>query len=100
MNKKSSINRVINEYINIITSARSLNTARTYRNAMNSFCTTLEDHDLPPDTASISSLSEDAVSWFIAALKDYSPTPERLYVTAIAGFYEFLSAERLCEINL
>jgi site-specific recombinase XerD len=45
-------------------------------------------------------LTEDAVSWFIASLKVYSPTTERLYLTALAGFYEYLSAERLCEINL
>jgi integrase len=30
----------------------------------------------------------------------YSPTTERLYLTALTGFYEYLSAERLCEINL
>ena len=48
----------------------------------------------------ISTLPEDAVSWFIAALKVYSPTTERLYLTALSGFYEYLSAERLCEINL
>jgi integrase len=45
-------------------------------------------------------LSEDAVTWFISSLKNYSPATERLYLTALTGFYEFLSAERLCEINL
>jgi site-specific recombinase XerD len=100
MNKKSSISHVINEYINTITSARSANTGRTYRNAMNSFQNMLADHNMPPESTPISVLPEDAVSWFIAALKVYSPTTERLYLTALAGFYEYLSAERLCEINL
>ncbi len=100
MNKKSSISSVINEYINIVTSARSVNTARTYHNALKSFKKILEFHDLPPDNSPIFMLSEDAVSWFINSLKDYSPTTERLYITAAAGFYEYLSAERLCEINL
>lgn len=100
MNKKSSIANVINEYIVIINSARSANTARTYRNAMNSFKNMLMVHQLPAAITPISALSEDAASWFIAFLKNYSPTTERLYLTALTGFYEYLSAERLCEINL
>jgi integrase/recombinase XerC len=100
MNKRSSISLVINEYINIITSARSANTGRTYRNAMNSFELLLIDHGLPPVVTPISALPEDAVSWFLSYLKSYSPTTERLYLTALTGFYEYLSAERLCEINL
>jgi site-specific recombinase XerD len=100
MNKKSSIKNVINEYINIVSAARSLNTARTYRNAMNSFCEMLSRHQMKIDVEPISLLDEDAVTWFIASLKDYSPTTERLYLTALTGFYEYLSAERLCEINL
>jgi integrase len=67
---------------------------------MNSFQIMLVDRKLPPDATPISALPEDAVSWFISALKVYSPTTERLYLTGLAGFYEFLSAERLCEINL
>lgn len=100
MNKRSSITQVIKEYINTVTSARSANTGRTYHNAMNAFCFMLAEHKLPPETTPITSLPEDAIIWFISALKIYSPTTERLYLTALAGFYEYLSAERLCEINL
>ncbi len=100
MNKRSPISLVINEYINTVTSARSANTGRTYRNAMNSFQLMLIDHKLAPDITTISSLPEDSVTWFLAALKVYSPTTERLYLTALTGFYEYLSAERLYEINL
>jgi integrase len=100
MNKKSSISNVINQYINTVTSARSLNTGRTYRNGMNAFQLMLVDNKIQPDVTPISNLPEDAVIWFISALKVYSPTTERLYLTAMSGFYEYLSAERLCEINL
>ncbi len=100
MNKRSPISLVINEYINIVASARSANTGRTYRNAMNSFELMLADHRLPADMTPISALPDDAVTWFLSALKVYSPTTERLYLTALTGFYEYLSAERLCEINL
>jgi site-specific recombinase XerD len=100
MNKKSSIARVINEYCVTVTSARSANTGRTYKNAMNSFSNMLQMHHLSTASTPISALSEDAASWFIVYLKDYSPTTERLYLTAMAGFFEYLTAERLCEINL
>ncbi|NJD59195.1 MAG: hypothetical protein FIA98_07335, partial [Anaerolineae bacterium] len=100
MNKKTSISQVINEYIQSVSSARSANTGRTYHNAMNAFEIMLTDHSIPPETTPIVTLSEDAVVWFITTLKVYSPTTERLYLTALTGFYEFVSAERLCEINL
>ena len=100
MNKDSTISLVINRYINTVNSARSVNTGRTYRNAMNSFQLMLTDHRLVPDNTSISALPDDSVTWFLTALKVYSPTTERLYLTALTGFYEYLSAERLCEINL
>jgi integrase/recombinase XerC len=100
MNKKTPIARVMDEYIHTVASARSMNTGRTYRNAMNAFRFTLTDHNLPPETTPISALPEETVMWFIADQKVYSPTTERLYLTALTGFYEYLTAERLCEINL
>jgi integrase/recombinase XerC len=100
MDNSSTVLHVINEYISTVTTARSINTGRTYRNAMNSFQLMLIEHQLIPDITPISSLPEDVVIWFIASLKVYSPTTERLYLTALSGFFEYLSAERLCEINL
>ena len=100
MNKKTSIAHVINSYIDTVTSARSINTGRTYHNAMTAFQIMLSEHEIPPETTAISALPEEALAWFITALKVYSPTTERLYLTALTGFYEYLSAERLCEINL
>ena len=100
MNKRSTISLVIAEYIRSVSSARSANTGRTYRNAMNAFQIMLAEHKLPPETTPVAVLSDDAVVWFISTLKVYSPTTERLYLTALSGFYEYLSAERLCEINL
>jgi site-specific recombinase XerD len=100
MNKRSPISSVINEYINTVTSARSTNTGRTYHNAMNAFQVMLAERGMVPTMTPIASLPEDSVSWFINSLKVYSPTTERLYLTALTGFFEYLSAERLCEINL
>jgi site-specific recombinase XerD len=45
-------------------------------------------------------LSEEAVAWFTALLKEYAPTTEHLYLTAVMGFYEYLAAEGLGQYNL
>ncbi len=37
---------------------------------------------------------------FATDLKALSPATEQLYLTAVAGFFEFLVAERLADINL
>jgi len=100
MNKNNTITSIIDEYIKSVSSARSANTGRTYHNAMNSFKAVLSEHKYSPDTTPISDLPEEAITWFIGSLKYYSPATERLYLTAMTGFYEYLSAERLCEINL
>jgi integrase len=65
-----------------------------------SFAAVLEEHDLPSEETPVSELSEDAITWMITAHKDNSPATERLYLTAAKGFYEYLAAENLAEINL
>jgi site-specific recombinase XerD len=95
-----TIEQSIYAYLDNIKLARSENTARSYRNAMNAFTALLKEHDLPTEKSDISDLPEDAISWFATSLKDYAPATEQLYLTAAAGFYEFLAAERLAEPNL
>lgn len=100
MRAKKSIHEAVQDFLESVALSRSDNTARTYKNAMNAFSQVLEDHNLEPDENEITSLKEDAISWFASYLKSYSPTTERLYLTAVNGFYEFLAAERLTEPNL
>ncbi|MEJ2349627.1 MAG: tyrosine-type recombinase/integrase [Anaerolineales bacterium] len=90
----------INSYIESVTLARSENTARTYQNAMEAFRATLADHGYPTTSTEITELSEDAIAWFAADMKVFAPATERLYLTAATGFYEYLVAERLAELNL
>ena len=96
----TTISQSIAAYLDSVTLARSESTARTYRNALNSFTQTLEDKNLPPEETPIDDFSEDAIVWFATALKDNAPATERLYLTAVTGFYEYLAAEQLTEINL
>jgi len=80
--------------------ARSQNTARTYKNALSAFLAVIEHNGLDPDETAVRNLPEDAIAWFATALKDHAPATEALYLTATAGFYEYLAAERLADPNL
>lgn len=83
-----------------IRTTRSENTARTYLNAIHAFRDALIKHSIDPEKSLTRELSEDAIVWLAASLKDKTPTTERLYVSAAAGFYEFMAAENLSNINL
>jgi site-specific recombinase XerD len=87
-------------YLDSVFMARSENTARTYGNALAAFSAVLENHNLSPGEALVESFTEEAIVWLAAALKDNAPATEQLYLSAAAGFYEYLAAERLANINL
>ncbi len=90
----------INDYLDSVKLSRSENTALTYRHALNYFIRVLEVHNLDPIKSPISDLREDTIIWFATALKDFSSSTERLYLTTASGFFEYLAAENLSEINL
>ncbi len=98
--KMTTISQAIAAFLDSVRLARSDNTARAYAVAMRTFTEILADHGYPPDETDIVELTEDAVLWVISTMKDRTPATERLYLTALTGFYEYLAAEKLCEINL
>jgi site-specific recombinase XerD len=100
MPNKISIRQSIIDHLDNIRLSRSENTTKTYANALNAFQSVLESKGINPEDETIQNLSEDAIVWFAKALKSYSPATERLYLTAATGFYEYISAEQLSEINL
>jgi site-specific recombinase XerD len=95
-----TIGSAIVKYLDNIKHVRSAHTARTYKNATNIFQAVLSKNELDPLSTKAADLKEDAISWLAKYLKDYSPATEQLYLHATAGFYEFLAAERLSDINL
>jgi integrase/recombinase XerC len=95
-----SISQASAAYQDSVKLSRRANTARTYHNGMQIFEDILRSEDLDPAVTPISDLKEDAIVWLASALKDHAPTTERLYLTAVTGFYEFLSAEALAPVNL
>ena len=90
----------IAKYVDSVRLARLPNTALAYGKAMNSFQAVLRENSLDPEHSPVSELTEEALAWFIVALKDYSPATEQLYLNAVVGFYKFLVADNLSEINL
>lgn len=95
-----TIAEAITDYLDSVQLSRSENTARTYSNAMRSFTLSLEERDRDVEEEQVSQLSEDFITEFAADLKGYAPNTEQLYLSAVTGFYEYLAAEKLTEINL
>jgi site-specific recombinase XerD len=95
-----TISQAIAGYLSVIERARSQNTLKTYQNALHFFAHVLAEHQLPPEETDIAELTEDAVKWLLSACTDFAPATERLYLTAALGFYKYLAAEALLEINL
>lgn len=95
-----SISQACRSYLDSVSLSRSSNTARTYRNGLSVFLSTLAMHGIDVDKVPVNDLSEDAITWLTNSLKDSAPTTERLYLTVAIGFYEFLAGEKLASVNL
>ena len=95
-----TITQAVEIYLESVRLSRSHNTGRTYTNAMNVLMAVLKENGLDPQVSPVFQLTENAVSWMAIALKDFSPSSEQLYLAATTGFFKFLAAERLSDINL
>jgi integrase len=98
--KHPLIAETVAKYLGTVKTARSEHTARTYANALSVFYRVLKERWLDPDSTPTEKLTEDAIAWLAGYLKNFSSATERLYLTAVAGFYEYVAAERLADINL
>jgi site-specific recombinase XerD len=95
-----TITSIADNYINSVKLARSPHTASTYKNAMSFYLQTLRINKIDPDNAPISSLHEETIVMLATALKNHAATTERLYLTAVTGFFAYLAADNLTEVNL
>ncbi|MEP0803900.1 MAG: tyrosine-type recombinase/integrase [Chloroflexota bacterium] len=95
-----TISQAISDYLVSVASARKEHTARTYTNALRIFSSVLKERWLDPSETPIGRLTEDAITWLAAHLKAYSSATERLTITAVKGFYEYVAAEKLADVNL
>lgn len=99
INPSPSIQSEIERYFQIVKSSRSANTAKTYLNGLLCYTQTLKNHGVEPSSP-VSAITDDTLLWMIADLKTSATNTERLYLTAVFNFFEFLIAERLVELNI
>ena len=95
-----TVQAVIDRYLQSVKESRSENTYKTYQKALRFYLLLLQDKRIDPGEADIHQITEDTVSWLIQALHHHAATTERLYLTAVTGFFEYLSAENLIPVNL
>lgn len=95
-----TITSAVQKYLELVAQSRLKNTAITYTKALRSFLVMLTETNLDPNISSVNQLTEDILADFAIYLKEYTPATERLYIQATKGFYKFLAAERLADINL
>lgn len=89
-----------NDYIASVSAARSAHTASTYQNAVTFYLDTLHLNQIDPTTTPVDALQEDTIVLLASALKNHAATTERLYLTAVNGFFAYLAAENLSQVNL
>ena len=99
MSEVIKFSEAVNDFLAMIQRSRSQNTYRSYANALSFFQKTNQDKSKLQDPP-ISSLKPDAILDCLDDLRTYTPATEKLYLTAIYRFYEFLAASQLIEINL
>ncbi len=95
-----TVDSTFKTYLESVALSRSENTARAYHNALRAFEGSLIANDITPEHTPVADVSEDWIADFASFLKFYAPASERLYLTAAAGWYEYLAAEELTDINL
>jgi integrase/recombinase XerC len=94
-----TISQAFDSYLENVKLARSAHTFRAYSNAISAFSRILHDHNID-SYDDVNRIVEEAIAWMALDLKHYAPATEQLYLTAVAGFYEFLAAENLSQPNL
>ncbi len=97
-----SIKDTITDYLLSIEMTRARKTYLTYQTGMNQFAAFLCGSDFDPEKDDISTLTEQTAGIFAQALSDrrFSPATIKLYLTAVNGFYEYLSLELELPLNL
>ena len=94
-----TIAEAMSKYLDMVKLSRSKHTMLSYKNALNIFRGVLTEQWLEPETTPITKLTEDLISPLAQHLKTYSSATEQLYLQAVKGFYLYIDAERLTEIN-
>ena len=80
----------VESYIEEIEMTNSANTVKAYKNGIRMFLKSVEKRGLTEDSP-LSDLDQTFINVFVKYLRSYSPGTEALYLTAVKGFFDFLS---------
>lgn len=97
--KSPTISDLMDAYLRTVERARSKHTKLAYKNALQIFRDVLSKRSLDADTTPIEKLAEDSFAKFVDHLNDYAPATEQLYLQAVKGFYLYVDAEKLIDVN-
>jgi integrase/recombinase XerC len=97
-----TISEAVEDYLHQKALSRSVKTAQTYQHGLEHFLTVLGENEVKP-TASPAGLDEMMlVLRFVEHLQDLdlSTSTQKLYASAVSGFYKYLAARSLAQVNL
>lgn len=94
-----TVEEALEKFLGEIAASRSPNTHKAYHQAADHFRKVLEEHKVPYSTP-IGDISLEWMDWFIQSLHSFAVATERLYITAMAAFYEYVAAMDWAPVNL
>ena len=97
-----TISEALADYLFQVSNTRSQTTVKTYQQGLKHFTTALQDNEVDPDQASPSILGDTLYFLrFIEHLQtaDLVASTQKLYLSAGIGFYRYLDAYELAQIN-
>jgi site-specific recombinase XerD len=97
-----TIQQAIDRYLKQIKRSKSPHTATAYGQGLYAFTTCMaeSEENINFEQADISTLSPYWIETFLNQLQKQSVSTERLYTTAVAGFYHYVAAQDWIKINL
>ncbi len=97
-----TIQEALDRYLKQVKRSKSPHTAAAYGQGLQAFASCLAQSDAEIDfgEADISSLSPGWLEIFLNQLHKQSVSTERLYTTAVAGFYRYVAAQEWAKLNL
>lgn len=97
-----TIDEAIDRYLRQVKRSKSVHTAAAYGQGLKAFALCLAESKPPVEfaEADINTLSPLWVETFLNQLQKQAVSTERLYTTAVAGFYRYVAAQEWAALNL
>jgi site-specific recombinase XerD len=97
-----TLQEAVDRYLQQVKRSKSAHTATAYAQGLKAFAVCLAEQEPPLNfgQAEVTSLSPRWLESFLNQLQKQAVATERLYTTAVAGFYRYVAAQEWATINL